>query len=102
VPDAPFSLDFDATAGVLAVSGDLDDEPTAALRTALEEHSQGYAAGLVLDLSGVTYLPSAAVGALAKAGQQFAASGSSLELAAASGSVAERVLTVCAMPHRSY
>ena len=102
MPDVPFALDFDATSGVLAVSGELDEEPAAALRAALEERSQGYASGLVLDLTGVTYLPSAAVGVLAKASQQFASSGSSLELAAAAGSVAERVLTVCAMPHRSY
>ena len=50
----------------------------------------------------MTYLPSAAVGVLAKATQQFDSAGSNLELAAAVGSVAQRVLTVCAMPHRSY
>ncbi len=102
MPDVPFALDFDAASGVLAVSGELDEEPAAALRAALEEHSQGYTSGLVLDLSGVTYLPSAAVGVLAKATQQFDSAGSNLELAAAAGSVAQRVLTVCAMPHRSY
>lgn len=93
---------FDATSSVLAVSGDLDEGPTASMRSAIEEQSQGFTRRLTLDLSGVTYLPSAAVGVLAKAGEAFSASGADLELAARSGSVAERILTVCAIPHLSY
>ena len=95
-------MDFDATSGVLAVSGDLDGQPTADLQRALEEHSEGYARETVLDLTGVTYLPSAAVAVLARASQEFMSSGTTFELAAASGSVAQRVLTVCAIPHRAY
>jgi anti-anti-sigma regulatory factor len=72
------------------------------LRRSLEEHSLGYTRATVLDLSGVTYLPSAAVAALFTVTQQFAVSGTSFEVTAASGSVAQRILTVCAMPHRSY
>ena len=102
VTQVPFAMDFDATSGVLAVSGDLDEQPTVDLRRALEEHSEGYARGTVLDLSGVTYLPSTAVAVLARASQEFKSSGTTFELAAAAGSVAQRVLTVCAMPHRSY
>jgi anti-anti-sigma factor len=95
-------MHFDATSDVLTVSGDLDEAPTATLRSALEERRQDHPDSLVLDLTGVTYLSSAAVGVLAKARQEFETSGADLELAARSGSVAERVLTVCAMPHRSY
>lgn len=95
-------MHFDATSNVLAISGDLDEGPTAALRKEIEERSKGFLSSLTLDLSAVTYLSSAAVGVLAKAGRQFSASGAELELAASSGSVAERVLTVCAMPHRTY
>lgn len=98
----PLAVVFDATSGVLTVAGDLDELPTAALRTSIHEHSQGYTSGLTLDLSGVTYLSSAAVGVLAKLRQEFSTSGAHLELAAGSGSVAQRVLTVCAIPHRSY
>lgn len=102
VPQVPSVIVFDATSGVLRVSGDLDELPTAALRTSIQEHSQGYTSRLILDLSGVTYLSSAAVGMLAKARQEFSTTGADLELAAASGSVAQRVLTVCAIPHRSH
>jgi len=93
---------FDATSQVLAVSGDLDEGPTAALRDFLAERARERDAGLVVDLSGVTYLPSAAVGVLARASQDLDAAGVPLELAAAAGSVAQRVLTVCAMAHRAY
>ena len=72
------------------------------LRRMLEEQSLDYTRAIVLDLSAVTYLPSAAVAVLLRASQKFAESGSVLELAASSGSVAQRVLTVCAIPHRSY
>ena len=102
VPGVPFAMRFDATSSVLAVSGDLDEGPTAALRSAIKERSQEYASSVTLDLSAVTYLSSAAVGVLAKAGQAFSTPGADLELTAKSGSVAERVLTVCAIPHLSY
>lgn len=93
---------FDATSRVLNVSGDLDEEPVAALRHVLAERGRENGEGFVVDLSGVTYLPSAAVGVLARASQDLEAAGVPLELAAAAGSVAQRVLTVCAMAHRAY
>jgi anti-anti-sigma factor len=93
---------FDATSRVLTVAGDLDEEPIAALRDFLGERGREQGEGLVVDLSGVTYLPSAAVGVLARETQNLDAAGVSLELAAAAGSVAQRVLTVCAMAHRAY
>jgi anti-anti-sigma regulatory factor len=54
-----------------------------------------------VDLTGATYLPSVAIAVLVRAGQGFAASGARFELVATSGSLAQRVLTVSAMPHRS-
>ena len=102
VPEVPFTLDFDASTRVLTVAGDVDEPQSAALREGIEQHSEWFSQALVVDLTSVTYLPSAAVGVLAKAGQSFAETGATLELAAATGSIAERVLTVCAMPHRTY
>jgi anti-anti-sigma factor len=93
---------FDATSRVLTVAGDLDDEPIAALRDFLGERGREHDEGRVVDLSGVTYLPSAAVGVLARATQDLDTAGVPLELAAANGSIAQRVLTVCAMAHRAY
>lgn len=102
VTDAPFTLDFDVASRVLSVAGDVDEPQSAALREGIEQHSEWFSQALVVDLTAVTYLPSAAVGVLAKAGQSFAETGATLDLAAATGSIAERVLTVCAMPHRAY
>ena len=100
--EVPFTLTFDDASGTLTVMGDVDEHNEAALREGIEKQSQRYSVGLVLDLSAVTYLPSTAVGVLVRADQEFAAAGTSFELSAAAGTIAERVLTVCAMPHRAY
>ena len=100
--EVPFTLTFDAASGTLTVAGDVDEHNAAALREGIEKHSQMYSIGMVLDLSSVTYLPSTAVGVLVRADQEFATAGTAFELAAATGTIAERVLTVCAMPHRAY
>ena len=100
--EVPFTFAFDAASGALTVAGDVDEHNAAALREGIEKHSQMYSIGMVLDLSAVTYLPSTAVGVLVRADQEFAAAGTAFELAAATGTIAERVLTVCAMPHRTY
>jgi anti-anti-sigma factor len=101
VPEVPLAVEFDDTAAVLAVSGDVDEESIETLRAAIEEHSAGYTTGLTVDLTGATYLPSVAVGVLVRAGQSFTATGAQFDLVAASGSLAQRVLTVSAMPHRT-
>ena len=100
--EVPFAITFDIASRTLMVAGDVDEHNTAPLREGIEKHSQMYSVGMVLDLSAVTYLPSAAVGVLVRADQEFAAAGTPFELAAAGGTIAERVLTVCAMPHRAY
>ena len=100
--EVPFAITFDAASGTLTVVGDVDEDNAAALREGIEKHSQMYSVGTVLDLTSVTYLPSTAVGVLVRADQEFAAAGIQFELAAAAGTIAERVLTVCAMPHRAY
>jgi anti-anti-sigma factor len=101
VPEVPLAVEFDATTAVLVVSGDVDEESSQTLRLAIEEHSAGCTTGLTVDLTGATYLPSVAIAVLVRAEQGFAASGAPFELVAASGSLAERVLTVSAMPHRT-
>lgn len=101
MPEVPLAVEFDETTAVLAVSGDVDEDSTETLRLAIEEHSAGFATPLTVDLTGVTYLPSVAVGVLVRAGQGFEASGARFEMVAATGSLAQRVLTVSAMPHRA-
>lgn len=99
--DAAFVLGVSETSGVLTVVGDLDEPQVPLLGKAIYDHSQGYRADLLVDLSGVTYLPSAAVAVLAKACVEAGSAGVLLELRAATGSIAERVLALCAMPHAS-
>lgn len=101
MPEVPLAVEFDETAAVLAVSGDIDEESSETLRRAIEEHSAGFTTRLTVDLTRATYLPSVAVAVLVRAGESFAASGAPFELTAATGSLAQRVLTVSAMPHRA-
>lgn len=99
--DGPLLLTFDEGSGVLRVSGDVDEVSAVDLRRALATHSGDPSQGLVVDLSAVTLLPSLAVGVLAKARENALATGVSFEMVAADGSVAQRVLGVCAMPYRN-
>lgn len=99
VDPAPFSLDFDESSHVLTVIGELDEITSAMLRDAIQKHSHHYAASIVIDLAGVEYLPSVAIGVLATSMQSAASQGQSVELRAAEGSIAQRVLQVCALPH---
>ena len=101
MPEVPLAVVFDESRSVLAVSGEVGEEATETLRLAIEQHSLGYTRGTTVDLTGATYLPSAAIGVLARAARQFVASGEPFELTAAAGSIAHRVLTVSAMPHRA-
>lgn len=83
--------------GRLGVQGDLDELAVPALRSALENHA-GVAA-LTVDLSGASYVCSAAVSALVGAQRGAAAMGRRLELYAEEGSIAQRVLQVLGIPH---
>ena len=101
VDPSSITVDLDETSGTLTVTGDLDEVVVGELRDALEKHTGGYTRSLVVDLSGVDYLPSVAVGVLAKAMRQAADHGQGIELVAAEGTIAQRVLLVCALPHRT-
>lgn len=84
---------------VLVLSGELDDDGLAALESDLEEHSAGFTTSLVLELSGVTLLPSSAIRVLALAHERASTAGVALRLVAESDSFAHRVLQICAFPH---
>ena len=99
--DGQFLSTFDETTGVLRVSGDVDEASAVDLRSALTTHSGDPSQGLVVDLSAVTFLPSLAVGVLARAREEALGAGVPFEMVASDGSVAQRVLAVCALPYRS-
>lgn len=94
-------MQYDDNAQTLTVTGELDEITSAALRDAVATHTSSFTRAIAIDLSGVAYLPSAAVGVLAQALQKGAAAGQPLELVAADGTIAQRVLQVCALPHRT-
>lgn len=94
--DRTFQADF--SDGTLHVRGDVDDYGIISLRNLLAEHGTRPGGRLVVDLSEVDYLPSVAVGVLTKALGAAHRDGCDLQLVARRGTIAQRVLMVCALP----
>jgi len=88
----PFTCAYDEAAGTLTVSGDLDESGAWELRDRLASLIAGHARDLVMDLSCVRSLPSAAVGVIAAARADMRAHFHRLDLVAAQGSIACQVL----------
>ena len=96
--ERPFSATF--TPGVLTVSGSVDEYAVIALRNALRDRSDDYKTSLSVDLTDADYLPSVAVSVLVAAIRSTEQNGAELSLVAARGTIAQRVLMVCALPYR--
>ena len=96
----PLALEYDADSSTLAVAGSVDEGSGTLLRAALEKYSDGYAKDLTVDLGDVDFLPSLGIGVLAVAMRTASERGSSIELVAVDGTVAQRVLAISGMPHR--
>lgn len=86
--------------GLLTVSGSVDEYAVIALRNALREQTADYTASLAVDLTDADYLPSVAVSVLVAAIRNAEQNGAELALVAAAGTIAQRVLMVCALPYR--
>jgi anti-anti-sigma factor len=86
--------------GTLVVRGDIDDYGIISLRNLLAEHATAPGGVLEVDLNGVDYLPSVAVGVLTRAMAAARHAGGDLVLVADRGTVAQRVLHLCALPYR--
>ena len=97
VLDRTFQADF--ADGTLSVRGEVDDYGIIALRNALAEHGSAPGARLVVDLSDVAYLPSVGVGVITRALGNAARAGAEMILVARQGTVAQRVLMICALPY---
>ena len=93
-----FSVDLDTR--TLYVSGEVDELSAIALREVLDKHSKGFSEDLVVDLSDVDFLPSMGVGVLAVASRTAEERGSTIELVAGKGTIAQQVLNICGLPHR--
>lgn len=86
------------TDAFLAVTGDLDDGAEELLRQDLRTFTGDHALGLTVDLTAVTFFPSAAISVVAAALKESERQGSELRLQAADSSVAARVLHLCGIP----
>jgi anti-anti-sigma factor len=60
----PFEAAFDARTAMLMLSGEIDDEAMLDLHRALDEATDEGRRPVLVDLSAITYLPSAALGLL--------------------------------------
>ncbi|MGB0100832.1 MAG: STAS domain-containing protein [Nocardioides sp.] len=98
--DTPYAAAYDDTDGVLTVTGSVDELSGPAFREDLAKASDGYARDLTVDLTGVDFFPSLAVGVLAVAAKQARTAGHSFDVVAAPGSIVARVLTISALPYR--
>ena len=92
-----FSVRYDS--GILRVAGAVEGSAVMALREAIVEHSGPDRRRLRIDVSDVDFLASVGVAVLARAVGDARRQGSSVEILARSGSIAERVLAVSGVPY---
>ena len=98
--ERPYSSQYDARTRAVAVSGAIDELSEATFRADLlaAEDGSGLAA---VDLSDVDYFPSVAVSGLVATLKTQKERGSQMaEVVVSDGCVAQRVLELCAIPHR--
>ena len=96
----PFTCAYDEDAGMLIVSGELDEAGARELREQLAALIAVQSRDLVMDLSSIDSLPSSAIGAIAAARAHMRAHFLRLELVAAQDSIACRVLPRAGMAVR--
>ena len=96
---AEFSTDLDTDTSLLVLRGEVDEGACILLRQEIGEATAGLTKPLRIDLTEVTFLPSAAVGVLATSRATAAKNGADIELVAQEGTIAQRVLTICGLPH---
>lgn len=87
--------------GVLVVSGEIDETAGPVFRQDLATYSADYTRDLTVDLSEIEFFPSSAVAIAAIALENAKVRGTTVDLVAREGSVAQRVLHICELPYRS-
>lgn len=93
-----YSAEFDQDRRVLAVTGDIDEVTGPQLRETLHEHIGSGAPPVTVDLSEVTFLPSAAVSVLVTAMRTAEQADTRFDVVASPGTISHRVLTICGVP----
>jgi anti-anti-sigma factor len=101
VQERPFASEYDPLTSTLRIAGVIDEVAGADFREALRVASADFSRDLAVDLNDVDFLPSMAIGVLATARNCAEDAGVKLEFVADDGSLAQRVLHVCAVPYRA-
>jgi anti-anti-sigma factor len=101
VTEAEFRYDLDRERAVLTLAGELDEVATVQLREQLTLDTGGFSSGLAIDLTEVTFMPSPAIGVLASSVEKARRNGATITLVAPEGTIAGRLLTICALDHQT-
>ena len=95
----PFAYDLDEQRGLLALHGELDESASTELRETIMKATKELTSDLAIDLADVTWLPSPAIGVLATSEADARSHGATITFVAPAGSVAARLLTICALDY---
>jgi len=99
--ERPFSHELSEAGHTLTLHGEVDEVAAVELREVLRAITADLVGELKIDLTDVDFLPSVAVGVLAAAQGAAVAKGASIAFVATSGSIAQRVLTICNIAHEA-
>jgi anti-anti-sigma factor len=99
VTSPAFRYDLDQVRGLLVAHGDLDEAATVGLRDAINDATDHLSGDLTIDLSDVDFLPSSAIGVLATSQAGARRNGATIAFVATTGTVAQRVLSVCGLDY---
>lgn len=94
VPDHGLTHRYDPATCTLRLSGDVVDGALAELRSALDDLADVEATAVTVDLSGVGFFPSTAVGALVSAQSAAARRGQTIRLRSDEGTIGWKILKV--------
>jgi anti-anti-sigma factor len=92
-----FRYDLDEDGTVLAVHGELDETASGQLRETIAKATHQLTTDLAIDLTNVSFMPSPSIGVLASSKAGARLHGATITLVAPEGSVAARLLTICAL-----
>ena len=99
--DQNYSSAFDDASSTLTVTGEVDETTGVTLREDIATYSAGFERSIRVDVGGTDYFPSLAVGVLATSQKKAAAAGVDLQVVAADGTIAQRVLAICGLDYQT-
>ena len=95
----PFTYDLDEAQRALVLHGEVDELASTELRETIMKATNELTTDLAIDLADVTFLPSPAIGVLASSKARAGNNGATITLVAPAGTIAARLLTICALDH---